>query len=33
MRSFLLSTFAAVTFAAEGLTDYTQNGANWPDLC
>ena len=33
MRSFFLSTFAAVSLAADATTDYTLNGADWPDLC
>ena len=33
MRSFIYSALAAVTFAADATTDYSQNGKNWGELC
>ena len=33
MRSFFLSSIAASAMAADGYTDFSMNGMNWPDLC
>ena len=33
MQSFTLSTVVATAMAAYSGTDFTLNGANWPDLC
>jgi carbonic anhydrase len=33
LKSFAVTLLATAAFAADGLTDYSQMGANWGDTC